>query len=95
MALSWGTGLLLVMSPKPVSGAEAGWTADEGATALVKAEKAMGGAGDANAGALAEQQGASGFHRRRARGDDGSQPEGAGSAEVGAVEGPVNTESSG
>ena len=72
MALSCGTGLLLVMSRKPVSGAEAGWTTDEGAAALIKAEKALRGTGDANAGALAEQHGASGFHQRRARADDGS-----------------------
>jgi hypothetical protein len=72
MALSWGTGLLLVMSRKPVSGAEAGWTTDEGAAALVKAEKAVGGVGNANAAALAEQQGAAGFDRGRARGNDGS-----------------------
>jgi len=72
MALSWGTGLLLVMSRKPASGAEAGWATDEGAAALVKAEKAVGGTGDANAGAFAEQQGAAGFHRGRARDNDGS-----------------------
>ncbi len=52
MALSWGTGLLLVMSRKPASGTKAGWAADEGAAALVKAEKAVGGAGNANAGAF-------------------------------------------
>jgi hypothetical protein len=60
MALSWGTGLLLVMSRKPDLGAESDWTADEGAAALVKAEKAVGGVGDTDAGTLAEQQGAAG-----------------------------------
>jgi len=60
------------MSRKPASGAEAGWAADEGAAALVKAEKAVGGAGDANAGAFAEEQGAAGFHGGRARDNDGS-----------------------
>jgi len=87
--------LLLVMSRKPGSGAEAGWTADEGAAALVKAEKAVGGAGDANAGAFAEQQGAAGLRRRRARTNNGAQPERAGSTEVGTVERAVDVESRG
>ena len=54
MALYKGTGLRLVKSRKPASGAEAGRAADEGAAALVKAEEAVRGTGNADAGAFAE-----------------------------------------
>lgn len=51
----------------------------------------MGGAGDADTGALAQTQGAvGGLRRRMARHGHGTKPEGAGSAQVGAVERAVN-----
>jgi hypothetical protein len=95
MALSRGTGLLLVKSRKPESGAERGGSADEGAAALIKAKEPVGGTRDANTGALAEQErklalwGGSG----RARYD--AEPEWAWRAEVGTVERTIDLQGGG
>ena len=89
MALYKGTGWRLVKSPKPASGAEAPRAADEGATTLVETEKAVGSAGNADAGALAQGQGADGGPGGAAPDGDGTQPERTGGAEVGAVEGAI------
>jgi hypothetical protein len=93
---------------------EAARAADEGATALVEAKEAVGGVGDADAWALAEDEGGavarsedSGTrgNARTARngcptaigaaGGNSPEPEGAGGAEVGAIEGPVDTKGGG
>jgi hypothetical protein len=84
----------MVNGVKEGSGTEAKGTADEGVAALVKAEQAVGGAGDADAAALAEEKPAGG-RGGGVGGGEGGEPEGAGSAEVGAVEGAINAEGSG
>jgi len=84
----------MVKGVKEGSGAEAKGAADEGVATFIEAEQPVGGAGDADAAALAQQEPAC---RRGggAGGGKGGEPEGAGCAEVGAVEGTVDTESSG
>ena len=55
MPLYRGTGQEMVKGVKEGSGSEAEGTADEGVATLVKAEEAMGGSGDTDAAALAEE----------------------------------------
>jgi len=84
----------MVKGVKAGSGSEAKGAADEGVATFIEAEQPVGGAGDADAAALAQQEPAC---RRRggAGGGKGGEPEGAGGAEVGAIEGTVDTEGSG
>jgi len=89
--LNWSTGRRVVKSAKAESGAKASGTTDEGVAAQVEAKEAVRGAGDANALALAEEEG----ERGTARASHCAEPERAGGAEVCGLEGVVNTQSGG
>src|SRR5260370_11593111 len=79
----------------PESGAEPGWSTNEGADARVKAKEAVRGVGDANAGARAEHKGSAGRGCGTARGGGGTEPERTWSAEVCTIEAAVDAEGGG
>ncbi len=89
MILYSGTGRRMVKSAKAELEAKASWAADEGVAALVEAKEAVRCAGDADALALAEKEGALGYLCGTT--GDCAEPERARGAEVCAVEGAVNT----
>ena len=74
---------------------EAGWAADKGVAAFVEAKEAVRGACDADAGALAEDEGAGALAIGVSLRGQRAEPERAGGAEVCAVEAAVDMEGGG
>ena len=69
--------------------------ADEKAAARIEAKEAVGGSGDADARAFAEDDGPPGLGSGPARAADGAEPERAGSAEIRGIERAVDAQSGG